>query len=90
MGALARALARDWAIVRGATLPLLALVLAWVAGAPLVTGVSIALWSTIASLIAFELFAGIRAHAAPGELAFEVCVGAAMGVAILLLKIILH
>jgi len=90
VGALARALARDWAIVRGATLPLLALLLAWVARAPLATGVSAALWSAVASLIAFELFAGIRSHATARELALDVSVGAVMGIAILLLKIILH
>ncbi len=89
-GALVRALGRDWAIMRGAALPLLALALAWAAGARLQTGVTAALWSTVASLIAFELIAGIRSRAAPGELALEVGVGAAMGLAILALKIVLH
>jgi hypothetical protein len=87
---LMRALAHDWAIMRGAALPLLALVLAWIAGAALATAVTAALWSAIASLIAFELFAGIRSRATPSELVLEVGVGGAMGVAILLLKIILH
>jgi hypothetical protein len=88
--ALLQALARDWAIVRGATLPLLALLLAWALRAPLATGVNAALWSAVGSLIAFELFAGIRSHATARELALDVSVGAVMGVAILLLKIILH
>ena len=87
---LAQAIAHDWAIMCGAALPLLALLIAWVAGAPLRSAVTAALWATIASLIAFELFAGIRAHAAPRELAFDVSVGAAIGVGILLLKIVLH
>jgi hypothetical protein len=89
-GTLARELTHNWAIMRGATLPLLALVLAWIAGATLSTAVTAALWSTIASLIAFELFAGVRSRASPRELALDVSVGAAMGVAILILKIILH
>jgi hypothetical protein len=87
---LVRALAHDWAIMRGAALPLLALVLAWIVGAELATAVTAALWSAIASLIAFEMFAGIRSHGTPNELVLEVGVGAAMGVAILVLKIILH
>jgi hypothetical protein len=70
--------------------PLLALLIAWVARAPLSTGVTIALWSAIASLIAFELFAGLRSHATTAELALDVSVGVVMGVAILLLKIVLH
>jgi hypothetical protein len=88
--ALVRALGRDWGILRGAALPLVALVLAWASGAPLQTGVSAALWTTIASLIAFELFAGIRSRATSGELVLEVGVGAAMGLAILALKIVLR
>ncbi len=89
-GSLGRALAHDWAIVRGAALPLAVLVIAWAAGAAQQTAVAAALWSTIVSLVAFELIAGIRARASPRELALEGAVGAAMGVAILALKIVLH
>jgi hypothetical protein len=89
-GALAQALAHDWGIMCGAGLPLLALLFAWVAGAPLHSAVTAALWAAIASLVVFELFAGIRSRAAPRELALDACVGAAMGVGILLLKIVLH
>jgi uncharacterized membrane protein len=87
---LAQALAHDWAIMCGAALPLLALLLAWAAGAPLQSAVTAALWSTIASLVVFEMFAGIRSRATPRELALDVCVGATIGVGILLLKIVLH
>jgi hypothetical protein len=87
---LAQALAHDWAIMCGAALPLLALLLAWAASAPLQSAVTAALWSTIASLVVFELFAGIRSRATPRELALDVCVGATIGVGILLLKIVLH
>jgi len=88
--ALMRALGRESAILRGAAVPLLALVIAWVTGAAQQTAVTAALWSTIASLIALELIAGIRSRATPGELMLEVGVGAAMGLAILALKIVLH
>jgi hypothetical protein len=88
--ALARALARDRAIVRGAALPLLALAIAWAGGAALHTGVTAALWSAIASLVAFELIAGIRSHASARALALEAGVGATMGIAILALKIVLR
>jgi hypothetical protein len=90
VGALALALAHDWAIVRGAMLPLLVLAIAWITGATQQTAVTAALWSAIASLVAFELIAGLRAHAGARELALEACVGAAMGIAILALKIVLH
>jgi len=94
-GALWRALAHDWALVRGATIPLLVLLLAWVTGAAQATAVTAALWSAVAGLIAFELLAAVRSRAGrssigPAELALEVGVGAAMGVAILALKVVLH
>ena len=47
----------------------------------------------MASLIAFELLAGLRSAArsrSPGELALEGGVGITMGVAILALKVVLH
>ena len=87
---LLRALAHDWAIVRGTTLPLLALAIAWASGASQETAVTVAVWTCVASLIAFELLAGIRAKSTPGELALEGCVGTAMGLGILALRAILH
>ncbi|HTW41304.1 MAG TPA: hypothetical protein VMD79_03205 [Solirubrobacteraceae bacterium] len=88
--ALARALAHDWPIARGAALPLAALVIAWVAGATQRVGVAAGLWSAVASLIVFELLAGVRARASGRELALDAGVGAAMGVAIIAMKIVLH
>ncbi|HEY2140575.1 MAG TPA: hypothetical protein VGG98_00780 [Solirubrobacteraceae bacterium] len=88
--ALWRAILHDWAIVRGAAIPLLALPIAWIAGAAQATAVAAALWSAVVSLVAFELLAGLRARAAPGELVLEGGVGIAMGIAILALKAVLH
>jgi hypothetical protein len=47
-------------------------------------------WAAIASLIALELLAGLRAQASARELALEGCVGVAMGVGILALKFLAH
>ncbi len=88
--ALWRALVHDWAIVRGAAVPLLALIVAWISGAGQQAGVTAAVWTAAVSLIAFELTAGVRSKATPGELAIEGGVGTAMGLAILALKVILH
>jgi hypothetical protein len=88
--ALGQALGRDWAIVRGTAAPLLALVASWAVGADQQTAVTVALWTCAASLVAFELLAGLRARARPGELALEVCVGAAMGLGVIALRAILH
>jgi hypothetical protein len=90
MGALARALGHEWSIVRGACLPLLTLLVAWAVGATETTAVNAAVWTAIASLIAFELLAGLRAEATPREFALEGCIGVAMGLAILALKSLAH
>ncbi len=90
VGALGRALADEAAILRGAMVPLAVLAVGWIVGVEQQTAVTAALWSAIASLLVFELVAGLRAHASARELVLEVCVGAAMGVAIIALKIVLH
>jgi hypothetical protein len=84
------ALAHDWALVRGALVPLLALACGWAAGATQQTSVTAALWTSVAWLIALELVAGVRSRASAGELALEVSVGAAMGLALLSVKVLLH
>jgi TM2 domain-containing membrane protein YozV len=90
VGAIWRALAHESAILRGAMVPLAALVVGWIVGAQQQTAVTAALWTAVASLILFELVAGLRVHAGARELVLEGCAGAAMGVAIIALKIVLH
>jgi membrane protein YqaA with SNARE-associated domain len=90
VGMLWQALKYEWAIVEGAAIPLLALVLAWAAGSTQETAVTVALWSAVGSLILFELVAGIRSNATRRELALDVGVGVAMGLAIVALKMVLH
>jgi len=87
---LSHALLEEWAIVRGAAVPLLALIIAWATQASRETGVTAALWSAVVSLVAFELVAGVRSRASAGELAFEVGVGITMALAILALRVVLH
>jgi hypothetical protein len=88
--ALGVALLREWAIVRGAALPLLALVIAWIVGASQETGVLVGVWTAAGSLLAFELLAGLRAKSTPRELLLEGCIGATMALAIVALRVILH
>jgi len=89
-GGLWGSLSHDWALVRGATIPLLALVCGWIAGAAQQTSVTAALWTCVVWLIALELVAGVRSRASTGELALQTGAGAAMGLAILALKVLLH
>jgi hypothetical protein len=88
--ALGRTFGRDWAIARGASLPLLALLVAWATGASQATALTAGVWTVVASLIAFEVAAGVRSRAKPLELVLEVLVGTTMGLAILGLRALLH
>ncbi len=88
--ALGRELLADWAIVRGASLPLLGLLIAWIAGAGQATGVSVALYTAVATIVLFELVAGVRSRSTPRELLLKTSVGVAMGLAILAMKGILR
>lgn len=87
---LLRAMGHDATLIRGAAIPLIAIAAAAVGGASQETAVTVALWSVAVSLAAFELLAGLRARAAPRELVLETAVGVALGLAIVVLKIILH
>jgi hypothetical protein len=78
------------ALLRGAVVPLAILLISWAAGLSESTGVTIAIWSVIVSLVVFELIAGFRSHATRTELAIDVAFGLTMGVGILALKILLH
>jgi membrane protein YqaA with SNARE-associated domain len=88
--ALGRELVADWAIVRGASIPLTGLLIAWIAGADQQTGVTVALYTAVATIVLFELIAGIRAKSSARELLFKTAVGVAMGLAILAMKGILR
>lgn len=88
--ALVQALAREWAIVRGALIPLLALLVCWAAGASQTTGIAVAIWSAVVALVALELLAGVAAGAGTGELFLEGAIGAVLGLAILALKVLAH
>ena len=90
VGALGSALLHDLALMRGAAIPLLALLVAWATGAAQQTAVDAALYSVVASLVVFEVLAGKLSGASRSELAIEVGVGLTMGLGVLALKIVLH
>jgi hypothetical protein len=84
------ALIHDWPLMVGASVPLFVLLIGALVGLPQEDAVSAAIYTVVGCLIGFELLAGLRAKAAPGELLIELSIGAAMGLAIMTLKIVLH
>jgi hypothetical protein len=78
----------DWALVRGAAIPLVVLLIAWVAGASQGTALRAAVYSVVVCLIGFELLQGIVTRARPSRLAYDVGVGLALGLGVLGLQIL--
>ncbi len=85
-GVTVRSFAHEWAIIKGAALPLLVLLIGWAAGATQQTAADAAVWTAVGGLVAFELAAGIRTGASGRELVLDGVVGAAMGLGILALR----
>jgi hypothetical protein len=89
-GSFVRSLVRDLAIVRGASIPVAALLIASIFGASLASAVLIAVWTSALTVVAYEVVAGIRAGLRGRELVVQVCAGAVMGLAIIALRAVLH
>jgi hypothetical protein len=85
-----RALGHDWALMRGAALPLATLLLAWGLGTTQQDAVTLALWSVVVGILVFELMAGVREHASASELALQTAFGLVLGLSVLALRVILH
>jgi hypothetical protein len=82
--------AEELAVLRGAVLPLAALVLSWLAGASLSTAIKATLATCAATLVATEVLVDLRARGGPVSITLRVLAGASLGVAVLALYVILH
>ncbi|MDQ6777948.1 MAG: hypothetical protein M3071_17450 [Actinomycetota bacterium] len=87
---LVRSLVRDRAIIRGASIPIIALLVASALGASLATAVLVAVWTSSTTILVFEVVAGVRAQLTGRELIVQICAGAVMGLAIIGLRTVLH
>jgi hypothetical protein len=89
-GALWHGLAKEAALMRGAMIPVTVLLIAWAIRVTLADAVTAAVWSSVVTLICFELLAALRAPATLPERALELGVGVTIGLGIVLLKVVLH
>ncbi|MFP3712810.1 hypothetical protein [Puerhibacterium sp. TATVAM-FAB25] len=87
---LGTALAQNWSVLIGSAPPILVLLLARALGAAPETAAWVALWVTIALLVATGGAAAYRAGARGGALVIEALVAGAFGVLVVLLKYLLH
>lgn len=82
--------AYELAILEGAMIPVLALLVAWAAGATVTTGVTVALWATAVSIVTLEVTAAWRGGLRRMDVWIQAGAGAVMGLAIIALKLVLH
>jgi hypothetical protein len=87
---LVTALRHEWPLAEGASIPLIALVICWAAGAPLATGVHVAVWTAAVTLVVFEVAGGLRRGLRSRALLANAAVGFALGAALLAVKEVLH
>jgi hypothetical protein len=88
--ALLSALVHDRPLLRGAAIPLITLVIAWLVGASQENGLTAAIWSVVAAIVVFEVLAGVRAEATPAELVLQTGLGLLLGIGVLAMRSVVH
>jgi hypothetical protein len=89
-GQLLRTAVHEAALLKGAAVPLVVLVAAALIGTGPANSVLAALVATALLLFTLELIAGLRARLSGLALAGEAVVGAALGLGVILLKVVIH
>lgn len=87
---LMRTAAHEFAVVLGATLPLIVLLGGWASGARLSTAVSASIWTAAATIVAVELMIGIKAELRGRDLIRQTLFGAVLGLLVIALRVVLH
>jgi hypothetical protein len=87
---LGRIMGQQVPILFGAAVPLVALLIDWVAGASLSTAVITALVTSAVMVMLIEVLAGLRAEQSGRELILQALFGALLGLLIIGLRLVLH
>jgi hypothetical protein len=74
----------------GAAIPLLAVAVCWAAGVSLDLAIRVALYTDAALIVLVETLAGLRAHLTRREMVIQTLLGAALGLLVLVLRLVLH
>lgn len=90
LNGLARTLVHELMSIAGATIPLLTVLIGWVAGVSLANAVSAAVWTSAGMIVTVEVVAGVRAELSAPALVVQTTVGALFGLLVIALKLILH
>ena len=88
--ALADSMRHEVWILFGAAVPVLPLVIWWIAGGSLSDAVTAATWTAAGMVVAYEVIAGLRAELSAKEMLGQIAIGATLGVLVIALKLVLH
>jgi hypothetical protein len=70
--------------------PVLPLLIWWIAGGTLSDAVTAAVWTSAGMVVVYEVVAGLRAELSGKEMAAQIAIGATLGVLVIALKLVLH
>ena len=85
-----RSCVHELTIIEGGFIPVLAVLVAWAAGASVTGGVRAAVWTTAVVIVSLEVVAGWRARLGPKRRWLQSSVGVVTGLAVIALQVILH
>ena len=89
-GALASSMRHEVWILIGAAVPVLPLVIWWIAGGRLTIAVDAAIWTSAGMIVVYEVIAGVRAELTGGEMLRQIALGATLGLLVIAVKLVLH
>ncbi len=81
---------REMSILGGAAVPLLSLVICWMAGVGLTSAVVAATWVAAVLVVVVELVVGVKDRLAPADFAAQTGVGIVLGLLVIALRVLLH
>jgi membrane protein YqaA with SNARE-associated domain len=88
--ALADSMRHEVWILFGAAVPVLPLVIWWIAGGTVPAAVTAAVWTSAGMIVVYEVVAGLRAELSGKEMLAQIAIGAMLGVLVIALKVVLH
>jgi hypothetical protein len=80
----------ELALLYGAAVPLLVLLIGWATRAPLSSAVSAAIWTAAAMIVVTEIVIGVRAQLTGRELIRQSAFGVLLGLLVIAVRVLLH
>ena len=87
---LRRSLRHESAIIVGAGIPLVVLIVYWVTDARLADAVNAAIWTSAGMIVIIEVVAGLRARLSGRDLVAQAALGTLFGLLVISLRLVLH